>query len=135
MSKFCGNCGFEMDDAAVVCVNCGCQVVPPATAQPIQQPIQQPFQQQMPMNNQMPMGAPVQPAKKTQVSMILGIIGIITAWLFALIGHITSIIGIVLGIKEYKATGKMTGLVLSIIGEVCAILSSLIGMVMMGAMF
>ncbi len=127
MSKFCGNCGFEMDDAAVVCVNCGCQVVPPAPAQPIQQ--------QMPMNNQMPMGAPVQPAKKTQVSMILGIIGIITAWLFALIGHITSIIGIVLGIKEYKATGKMTGLVLSIIGEVCAILSSLLGMVMMGAMF
>ena len=127
MSKFCGNCGFEMDDAAVVCVNCGCQVVPPAPAQPIQQ--------QMPMNNQMPMGAPVQPAKKTQVSMILGIIGIITAWLFALIGHITSIIGIVLGIKEYKASGKMTGLVLSIIGEVCAILSSLLGMVMMGAMF
>lgn len=28
----------------------------------------------------------------------------------------------------------MTGLVLSIIGEVCAILSSLLGMVMMGAM-
>ena len=135
MSKFCGNCGFEMDDAAVVCVNCGCQVVPPAPAQPIQQPIQQqmPMNNQMPTGYQMPMGAPVQPAKKTQVSMILGIIGIITAWLFALIGHITSIIGIVLGIKEYKATGKMTGLVLSIIGEVCAIISSLLGMVMMGA--
>ena len=129
MSKFCGNCGFEMDDAAVVCVNCGC----PAPAQPIQQ--QMPMGYQMPRGYQMPMGAPVQPAKKTQVSMILGIIGIITAWLFALIGHITSIIGIVLGIKEYKATGKMTGLVLSIIGEVCAILSSLLGMVMMGAMF
>lgn len=40
-----------------------------------------------------------------------------------------------MGIKEYKATGKMTGLVLSIIGEVCAIISSLLGMVMMGAMF
>lgn len=65
--------------------------------------------------------------QSSPASMILGIVGIVFAWLFALVGHITSIIGIVLGIKEYKATGKMTGLVLSIIGEVCSVLSSIIG--------
>ena len=67
--------------------------------------------------------------KKASTSMILGIIGIISAWLFALIGHVVSIIGIVLGVKEYKETGKNTGLIISIIGEVCAVISSLIGFI------
>ena len=69
--------------------------------------------------------------KKTSTSMILGIIGIISAWLFALIGHVVSIIGIVFGVKEYKETGKNTGLIISIIGEVCAVISSLIGFISM----
>ena len=69
--------------------------------------------------------------KKTQVSLILGIIGIVFAWLFALVGHIVSIIGIVIGIKENRETGKNTGLVVSVIGEVCAVVSSLIGIVSM----
>lgn len=57
--------------------------------------------------------------KKAQISIILGIMGIVFAWLFAFVGHIVSIIGIILGIKEYKETEKLTGLVLNIIGEVC----------------
>ena len=73
--------------------------------------------------------------KKTQISVILGIIGIVFAWIFALIGHIVSIIGIIFGIKEYKETEKMTGLVLSIIGEVSSILSSIIGAVAFSGLF
>ena len=69
--------------------------------------------------------------KESKAAIILGILGIIFAWLFAGIGHILSVIGIVLGAKEYKATGKTGGLVLSIIGEVCAVLSSLIGIASM----
>lgn len=68
---------------------------------------------------------------KTSVALILGIIGIIFAWIFALVGHVVSIIGIVLGNKEKNETGKNTGLIVSIIGEVCAIISSLIGMASM----
>ena len=68
--------------------------------------------------------------KKVQISLILGIIGIVSAWLYALGGHILSIIGIVFGVKEYKETGNMIGLVLSIIGEVCSVISSLIGIIM-----
>lgn len=84
-----------------------------------------------PLNN-----APVNPqnndsGKKTQVSLILGIIGIVSAWMFALVGHIVSIAGIVVGISENKKTGKNTGLIVSILGEVCAIISSFIGILVM----
>ncbi len=69
-------------------------------------------------------------ANKTSASLVLGILGIVFAWLLAILGHILSIVGIVMGVKEYKTTGKSTGLVLSIIGEVCAIISSIIGAAM-----
>lgn len=36
MSKFCGNCGTELQDDAVVCSNCGCNLAP--EAQPVAQP-------------------------------------------------------------------------------------------------
>lgn len=105
---FCSKCGKEISNDAVICINCGCAVQKVAT----------------PATN-----SSFNSGKKSQVSLVLGIIGIVSAWLFALVGHITSIIGIILGIKEYRETGRMTGLVLSIIGEVCAILSSIIGAV------
>ena len=73
--------------------------------------------------------------KRTSAALVLGIVGIVFAWLFALVGHITSITGIVLGIKEYKETEKMTGLVLGIIGEVCSIFSSIIGAVAFSNVF
>lgn len=114
MARFCAHCGTALHEQAVFCPGCGCAVngvAAPATAS----------------------SAPAE--KKTSVSLILGIIGIVFAWLFALVGHIVSIIGIVLGIKEYKETDKMTGLILSIVGEVCAILSSIIGAVAFSSYF
>ena len=69
--------------------------------------------------------------KKWSTSMILGVVGIVSAWLIALAGHIVSIIGIVKGVKEYKEEGDNKGLILSAIGEVCAIISSLIGFISM----
>lgn len=44
-------------------------------------------------------------------------------------GHVTSIIGIVPGAKEYQRTGRSTGLVVSIIGEVCSLTSSVLGVI------
>lgn len=113
---FCSKCGKEMNEDAVVCIKCGCAIAPSARPNNITTP-------QTNTNS------------KTQVSLILGIVGIVFAWLFALVGHITSIIGIILGIKEYKETEKMTGLVLSIIGEVCSIFSSIIGAVALSSVF
>ncbi len=60
-------------------------------------------------------------------TIVLGIIGMIVSWLLAIAGHIICIIGIVLGIKEIKQSYKYIGLSLCIIGEIFAIVSSIIG--------
>ena len=103
---FCTKCGKEIPDEAVVCIGCGC-----LTEQ---------------TNSKI---APFSKPEKKQISVIFGIVGIVFAWLFAIVGHITSVTGIIIGIKEYKETNKMTGLALSIIGEACSIFSSIIGAV------
>ena len=106
---FCPVCGKEVNDDAVICMGCGCAV-----------------KKDVANTN-----APVAGANKPSVApLVLGIIGIIAAWLLAIIGHIVSIIGIVLGYKEYKKTGNMTGMVVSIVGEACSVISSIIGVVM-----
>lgn len=111
MSKYCSNCGNEVDENAVVCIHCGCAIKPEE-------------------NNDAVTNKP-----NPKTGLVLGILGIVFAWLFAIVGHALSIIGIIVGIKEYKATNKMTGLILSIVGEVCAILSSIMGAVIGAAMF
>ena len=111
--KFCEKCGKELFEEAVICTGCGCRVSNSnavATANVV-----------------------IESKKKTQVSLVLGIIGIVFAWVFALVGHITSVIGIVFGVREYKESGKISGLTLSIIGEVCSIISSIIGAVSMAS--
>ena len=104
---FCSKCGKEIMDEAVICPGCGCVV----------------------QGEKFNQATSIQNSNKVSTSLILGIVGIVFAWIFALIGHITSIISIVLGIKEYKETSKMTGLILGIVGEVCSIFSSIIGAV------
>ncbi len=104
---YCSVCGKEVSKEAAVCMHCGCMINRPPV-------------QNTPQHNS-------EEENGSHVSLILGIIGIVFAWLFALIGHVLSIIGIVLGIKEYKKHKKISGLVLSIIGEACSICSSMIG--------
>lgn len=111
---YCSVCGKEVMEEAVICPSCGCAVKKEGIKTNI---------------------TTTTASKKTQISVILGIIGIVSAWLFALVGHIVSIIGIIFGIKEYKETEKMTGLILSIIGEVCSIFSSIIGAVAFSGLF
>lgn len=75
----------------------------------------------------MPVDANKKPeSRKVQISFVFGALGIIFAWIFPVIGHIVSILGIVIGNKEGKETGKNIGLYVSIIGELFAILSSLV---------
>ncbi len=131
--KICSNCGKQCVDNATFCDGCG----RPFAAAP-QQPYQPTYQQQ-PYQPQPPVYPPqnqnVPQAKKTSVSLILGIVGIVFSWIFAIIGHATSIVGIVLGIKEYKETNKITGLAVSIVGEVFSIISSIVGAVTMASLF
>ncbi len=62
--------------------------------------------------------------------VILGVLGIVFAFLLALVGHVLSIIGIIYGAKEYKENGKSVGLIISSIGEALAIISSIAGIMM-----
>lgn len=105
---YCSVCGKEIMEGAVICIGCGC---------PVKKDV---------IKSNVSSGST---NKKTQISLILGIIGIVFAWLFALVGHVVSIIGIVLGSKEYKESGNMTGLILSIVGEACSVVSSAIGVI------
>ena len=116
MAKYCTICGNELFDEAVVCPRCGC-LAPNNNAQ----------NPQNPQNN----GT----SNKFQISIILGIIGIVFSCLYALFGHIASIVGIVLGVKEKKETGSSLGLILSIIGEACSILSSVLGILLILSLF
>ncbi len=100
--KFCEKCGQELVDEAVICPGCGCAVGRPVSKESDLS------------------------RKGTSSAVILGIASIITVLLFPLAGHIPSIAGIIFGAREYKQSKQVVGLVLSIIGEVIAMLSTII---------
>ena len=66
---------------------------------------------------------------KVSIATILGVIGFVFAWLFAIIGHGIAIAGIVMGVKESKETGNKTALAICVLAEICAFLSSLLGII------
>lgn len=101
---YCNSCGKEIMSEAVICPHCGCTV-----------------------NGKILMNSDNKKENKSYVSIILGILGGIFAWIFALIGHVLSIIGIIFAIKEYKKNKTIVGLIICIIGEMCSITSSIIG--------
>ena len=111
--KYCEKCGKELMDEAVVCPSCGCAVAKREQAEDSSEV-------------RKPAGA---------ASVVLGIIGIVGAFIFALVGHVCSILSIIFGILDCTKKKKPTGLILGIIGEVLSILSSVIGAVIGAAIF
>ena len=111
--KNCPKCGKELNDDVAFCTECG-EALEVVEAAP-----------------EAPKAAPEAPkaAPKKNVSKILGIVGIVASLFIPLAGFIVSIIGIVLGVKEMKATGNKTGLILSIIGLVLSILCWIFNMI------
>lgn len=63
-------------------------------------------------------------------SLILGILGIILNIVMAIFGHILCITGICLGANEKKKTGNKVGLIVCIIGEVLAVINSILGIIL-----
>lgn len=100
---YCPKCGKEVAKGDVRCPNCGRSLRKQSAASMEREP--------------------------ASVSLVLGIIGIILIWFFALIGHILLIVGIVIGINENEYYDQYAGLVICIIGEVCAITLTIIGTV------
>ena len=129
MARFCSNCGTQVDENASFCSKCGAPINKEENANNnftngTNSSINFNNTDNSYYNNQ----PPVENKKSfSQVGLILGILGIVFAWVFALAGHALSITGIVIGAKEFKRTHNPAGLVTSIIGEICAIVSSILG--------
>lgn len=146
MAKYCPNCGNLADDNAAFCTKCGSA---------IQKEENNTYNNYNNYNNgytnlnngynnlnngynnlnngyNNPNGnqPPMQNASTPKAALVLGILGIIFSFFFALLGHILSIIGIVIGNKEKKTMNYSTGLTLSIIGEVCSAISSILGILL-----
>lgn len=113
---FCPVCGKEIPNGAAACMGCGC-MVKSFNQNMMSRPAYQPTPQYYAPSSD----------RQIDIAAILGILGILFAFIFALIGHVLSIIGIVIGLKEYREMGNRTGLAISIIGEVLCICSSVIG--------
>lgn len=102
--KYCPKCGAKLRDDAAFCSECG-----------------------------EPLGAseathkadPLATAKKTPISLILGIVSVVCLFIPGLNSFcpVTAVIGIGFGIKESKEGGSKTGLVISILALVFAIIS------------
>lgn len=113
MSKFCGNCGKEVNEYQNVCLNCGVSITPS-----------------------------IKPNSKADknalVGFILGLVSII-AWLLPFIGYPVCICGIIFSAKGLKSTnskGKaIAGLVLSIVFLMFTLMNSLIGIIMWTEIF
>lgn len=113
MSKFCGNCGKELNEKQDVCLNCGVLIT-----------------QNIRTNNKF--------EKNAVIGFILGLISILV-WLLPFIGYPVCICGIIFSSKGLKSTtnkGKaIAGLVLSIIFLVFTLLNSLIGVILWAEIF
>ena len=132
MARFCTNCGNKIVENASFCVFCGSAVKNEYNTNIALKNVQtgygnsysNAYQNYCYTNN-----------KYYKTGLTLGILGIVLAWLFALAGHVLSIIGIVIGVKEYKKTRQTAGLTLSIIGEACSLISSIIGIILSSSIF
>ncbi len=71
-----------------------------------------------------PLGANDKKASLT--ASVFGIRSILIARLIPLVAGILSVIGLVLGGRAYKCTGRATGLILPFIGMICAVIASVI---------
>lgn len=105
MSKFCRNCGKELNDEQNVCLNCGVTVNGVAK-----------------IDNKID--------KNATAGFILGLCSIL-AWLIPLFGYPVCICGIIFSAKGLKSqinkSKAITGLVLSIVFLVFTFFNSLIG--------
>lgn len=119
---FCSKCGAQIMDEAVVCPKCGCAT---RGTQPTKIATSSPASVEQPVN-----------VNNTINSIrTLGIVSIVFALLFALVGWICSIIGIVksnslinMGVKDSRLDSARN---LNIIGMAISAVSSILGIILM----
>lgn len=116
---FCLKCGKEIDDAALSCPFCGCATENAG----------------IPIDSHVVDDSLKSADGLGTVAIALGIIGIVIAWLLAILGYIAAGAGV--GVALYaKSKNKSSdkakkGLILSIVAFACSITSSIIGIIIM----
>lgn len=112
--KYCPKCGSELFDDAVICTQCG-------TAQSVTDPN---FENSRKNSSTLSI-----------VSIVIGAVGILMAWLIALLGYICGGAALACALVAMKANKdeKMAkvGLVLSIVVFACSVANSVLGVLLM----
>lgn len=123
-TMFCENCGKQIPDGTQVCPYCSAEYAaeeapntPPAADSTYAAPAPEPF-----MTN--PYQKQQKPLDYSTISLVLGIVGLV--FCFSCSGFIINIVGIVFGIKAKNESGRQAGLIMSIIGLVLAIITTII---------
>ena len=120
--KFCEKCGKELMDDAVVCTGCGCAVSKSAAVKKTESAA--------PAENESKASSPAASA-----GVVIGIIGIVAAWLLALLGYMFGGAGLICAIVAKKKNPNdkkaRTALGLSLIALGCSIINSIIGVMIM----
>ena len=115
---YCLNCGREIDDKALNCPYCG-TLTENAQAAPA-------------YSNVKPK---VQSSTLAIVSIVIGSIGILMAWLIALLGYIFGGTALTFALVSHNKVPEdrkwLTGLILSCITLISAIINSILGMLLM----
>ena len=114
MSKFCSNCGKEVNENQDVCLKCGVRI-----------------------NKITTQNKDANPEKLASVGFILGLVSII-AWFIPLFGYPVTICGIIFsskGLKSNERSKALTGLILSIVFLVFSFINSIMGVIMNLAFF
>lgn len=119
---YCSKCGKELeDDSLTICPECSAQ-----EAKEVVTPTMEAKEAAVPTKEE-----------KTSkmgglgiASLVLGILGIVLNLVLAILGHILCITGICLGAKEKSNTGNKVGFIICIIGEVLAVINSILGVIL-----
>ena len=113
--KYCPKCGSELFDEAVICTQCGCE--------------------QSMVNPTASFNMPKQSSPLSIVSVVVGAVGILLAWLIALLGYISGCLALSFALVAMKANSEdkkaKAGLVLSIVVFACSIINSVLGVLLM----
>lgn len=119
---FCLRCGKQIDDNSMSCPYCGCAT---ENAGEINSNTMFPEDN---INKKNADGL-------ATAGLVVGAIGIVLAWLIALLGYIFGVLSLTLSIIAVKKTKDnkkaKIGLVLSIITFVCSLISSIIGIILL----
>lgn len=115
---YCLKCGNQIDDSAVNCPICGCATENSANG----------------VNSFSVDDSLKQADSLGKVAMVLGIIGIVIAWLLAILGYIAGGAGVAVAVyaksKNKISKQAQTGLIVSIAALGCSVVSSIIGIIM-----